>query len=82
MTTGPRAKQLIVPGHKLRNEGAGYNSRGVMYLLAGQYDDRPNRGKCSCGALSEPQPSDAARKRWHREHKIEVLAAAEGEPVS
>lgn len=28
--------------------------------------------KCECGAMSDVLPSTNARKRWHREHKVEV----------
>jgi len=67
---------LRVTGHTLWFEGRGHNADGEpRYGLRGYlgYD----RGKCSCGVLSEPLPSAAARKRWHREHKQEVLKEAE-----
>jgi hypothetical protein len=33
---------------------------------------RTGRGECSCGERSPVLESNAARKRWHREHKAEV----------
>lgn len=64
--------QLVVKGHTLRAEGLGYRKPGI--------DDpwsRGMRGSCSCGEYSDPLNSDRARKRWHREHKQAVLAAAD-----
>lgn len=53
-------------GHTLKHEGKvyGYN-RPVKH----------GRALCSCGADSPALDSDAARKRWHREHKANVRAA-------
>lgn len=31
-------------------------------------------GKCSCGELSELLPTNAARQRWHRQHKADIAA--------
>lgn len=56
-------------GHTLRNEGGAFDALG--HRLHG---GKVGRGKCSCGALSEMLFSRNARKRWHREHKTEVLA--------
>lgn len=36
----------------------------------------PGKGRCSCGVTSEWElPTTAARQRWHRIHKGDVLAA-------
>lgn len=62
-------KQLRVSGHELVDEGAPFSLDGWAYW--------PRRGtghgKCRCGLLSPELPSEAARKRWHRQHKEEVL---------
>ena len=58
-------KQLIVPGHTLWREGASVDHD--------QWTE--GRGGCSCGTLSPKLPSTKARQRWHREHKLEVIAA-------
>lgn len=60
-------KQLRVRGHTLPYEGrvkrAGFLGNGTGF------------GKCSCGASSRvPLPDTAARQRWHRDHKADVLA--------
>jgi hypothetical protein len=31
-------------------------------------------GQCACGAISDCLPNTHARRRWHRKHKVEVLA--------
>jgi hypothetical protein len=53
-------------GHSLLFEGqpCGLN----FYARSGN-----GSGKCSCGELSPILPTNAARKRWHREHKADVL---------
>lgn len=70
-----RAKQVLVRGHTLLFEGDAFGSKGGPAL------GRPTgagSGKCSCGALSGELANRAARKRWHREHKLEVVAQMEG----
>jgi hypothetical protein len=66
-TTRPKAKSIILNGHSLYREGhpAGFS---LGYTGIG-------KGKCSCGALSEDLPSNAARQRWHRQHKEEIIAS-------
>lgn len=58
-----------IRGHALRNEGRAFHA-----------GDRVFRGRavCECGTQSEPLESDAARKRWHRQHKAGVLAQRAG----
>jgi hypothetical protein len=61
-----RGKTLL-RGHALRWEGAGRREdhRGRVTQQAFQ------RGfaLCECGARSPVLQSDAARRRWHRDHK-------------
>jgi hypothetical protein len=61
--------KTLVKGHTLRFEGmALYDDDG-----SGIYGwSRTGRGECSCGERSPVLESNAARKRWHREHKAEV----------
>lgn len=57
--------QLRVKGHTLPQEGRIY-SLGYGFTPKG-------RARCSCGwQSSEVLESDGARKRAHREHKLEV----------
>jgi hypothetical protein len=72
-------KQTIVKGHALIREGWPHDSFGQAY-----YNTAVSQGKakCSCGTLSGYLPSTAARQRWHRVHKLEVLAAAIDERLS
>lgn len=57
-----------VEGHSLRYEGRYWN--GLAYASGGMA-----YGMCSCGKRSELLPSAAARKRWHREHKTDIITA-------
>lgn len=61
---------MRVQGHSLPNEGCIY-SGGFRQRGEGST-------KCQCGATSPVLPSDAARKRWHANHKAS-LAAVKGE---
>lgn len=65
-------------GHGLINEGVGYSPSLTGEAIAKRWPflwhDGRGVGACSCGAKSEPLPSNAARKRWHREHKQAVVA--------
>ena len=72
MSTGHAYTQIR--GHGLQSEGKPYGDSGEggwMHL----YQRHVGVGLCSCGATSEVLASDAARKRWHREHKAAVVAA-------
>lgn len=68
-----------VPGHTLVSEGAAFmcgaacchGRRGQSYYYGGV--SRAGHGLCSCGALSPYVDSGAARKRWHRSHKDDVV---------
>lgn len=53
-----------VAGHTLRNEGQAYDAAG--------WRTRIGVGRCSCGEESPVLDSNAARKRWHREHKAQI----------
>ena len=69
-----RKGKTLVKGHTLFNEGELFYELGKL--------NRSGNGECSCGAISEVLPSTAARQRWHREHKAEVVARGKphGEP--
>lgn len=61
------SKQLIVKGHTLPFEGRMMDHNG------------PGFGRCSCGTTSSHLlRNTAARKRWHRDHKLTVLTALRG----
>lgn len=66
----------VVAGHGLINEGDGYPPGYPSEVYLRRYWTMPHAlsgvGVCRCGAISEPLPSNAARKRWHREHKAAI----------
>ena len=63
--------KTLVKGHTLLFEG---QPLGIdIYARRGL-----GRGKCSCGAMSELLLSNAARKRWHKQHKEEVKEERNG----
>lgn len=72
-----RGKTLL-PGHGLRREGKPVLLAGCCGLASGSNDRHPNEydrighGLCDCGATSPCLDSNAARQRWHRQHKIDV----------
>lgn len=72
-------KAQIVRGHGLLNEGVGYppGIRDLVQRYRYIFHDPRGVGGCSCGAISPPLPSNAARKRWHKAHKAEIVAARE-----
>lgn len=55
----------LVRGHGLQGEGAAYEGMSRVWI---------GRGTCACGAQSPVLESDYARKRWHRQHKLDVIA--------
>lgn len=65
-----RVKQLLVPGHTLRHEGAPFlmDKDGKTVRNSGTH----GRALCSCGWLSDLLLSTSARQRAHREHKVWV----------
>jgi hypothetical protein len=62
-----------IPGHGLVGEGRPF--RANRERVDSTIGD--GRALCACGALSHVLPSTNARKRWHREHKLALLVAAE-----
>ena len=72
----------MLKGHALINEGVGYSPDHDPKTVVARYwwlpHDPAGVAVCRCGATSEPLPSTAARKRWHREHKQAVLDAEDG----
>jgi hypothetical protein len=65
-------------GHGLMHEGAAYDDDGNMIWTGRVNTAGPGRGKCECGALSDPLPSGNARKSWHRDvHKPQVAQEME-----
>lgn len=64
-----------IKGHTLVAEGDPHDRFGIPTWTYG--GPVTGSGRCRCGVQSEPLPTTAARKRWHREHKAEVLARVE-----
>ena len=63
-----------IPGHGLQAEGKPYDPvprSGEWVRIYG--GSRIGVGVCSCGETSDVLTTDAARKRWHKDHKAEVL---------
>lgn len=63
-------RATYVRGHALDSEGAAYAETGVR-----NWYDSQGHGKCSCGERSPWLDSNAKRKAWHRQHKLDVLRA-------
>lgn len=57
--------KTLVKGHTLLFEGSPCGD--AFWKRSGT-----GRGKCSCGIMSPLLPSNAARQRWHRQHKQEM----------
>jgi hypothetical protein len=69
-------RRTALRGHALRGEGKAYVPAGEgLWERAGLPADL-GRALCECGAVSDWHVSDAARKRWHAQHKAAVRAAA------
>ena len=66
-----RRTPLVVSGHTLFAEGRVRSGYGLH--------SGGGSTTCSCGARSPELPSTAARQRWHRLHKEQVLAAKTSE---
>ncbi len=60
-----RIGQTLVKGHTLVQGGNNRKLYGYSWETKGP-------GQCSCGLLSEDLSSNAARKRWHAQHKEDV----------
>lgn len=69
---------IIVPGHGLQREGRGHRQLAGCIACDLGAGKREGHGLCSCGATSPHETSDAARKRWHREHKETIEATRSG----
>jgi len=64
-------------GHALRSEGKAYGLNGEPKgSPLTRYWGHIGQALCECGDASEVLWSDAARKRWHANHKAEVKARA------
>lgn len=58
-----------ISGHALQYEGRAFHAGNRVMV---------GKAKCECGERSERLETDAARQRWHRQHKAEVLAQPAG----
>ena len=59
-------RPLLVTGHGLVRGGAPFTAEGRSAT------GRTGHGRCSCGETSPVLESNAARKRWHADHKADV----------
>lgn len=59
---------LRVAGHGLIDEGWPF----IGTKIRASRRNGPGMGKCECGQMSDLLPSTAARKRWHKDHKLAV----------
>lgn len=66
-------KNTRLPGHSLQHEGHPFDPDGTR-----AYSGTIGHALCSCGEMSGPLVTHAARKRWHAEHK-ETKRAEVGE---
>lgn len=69
-------RKTTLKGHSLVNEGKPYAFSDEGNWL--RCDGTAGRGLCSCGKPSPIFTSDAARKRWHRDHKDQVRGGSDG----
>lgn len=60
----------IISGHALQCEGAAFDPDGRRLRWASVAGK--GHGRCECGAMNADLDSAAARRRWHRDHKVEV----------
>lgn len=63
-------KQLIVPGHALKHEGAPVAFEDGTEVGWGR---GAPCAQCSCGVVSPPRQSKSANQRWHRSHKVSIV---------
>lgn len=66
----------VVPGHGLLHEGLPVLRMGCCgdpdtHGVRNHYD-KHGHGRCACGAMGDHETTNAARQKWHREHKAEV----------
>lgn len=74
--------KTLVKGHTLYREGARDRVRRPCCDDFEEWywgGNGPGHGVCSCDAISPHLPNKAARKRWHKEHKAEMVALSQGE---
>jgi hypothetical protein len=71
-------KNTRLSGHALRHEGKPFRRGGRTGndWVRHYGNDRQGFGLCECGATSPELATDAARRRWHVNHKAEVRQAA------
>lgn len=69
--------KTLVKGHTLTWEGEAFTKPGCPDSRCVGFRRQTNtnygHGLCSCGEMSEHEETRAARKRWHRMHKMKVV---------
>lgn len=68
--------KTLLKGHALWREGRACTPNGFD-LVDGSL---PGYAFCECDARSVELPTTAARKRWHKQHKEEILAKEGKQP--
>jgi hypothetical protein len=55
-----------------------YKVEGHVLVIGGLSvrGHRPIAARCECGATSHPLKTVAGRRKWHRQHKAQVLESA------
>lgn len=73
---------ITLQSHGLRFEGAPHDEAGnrITRGFGPPGIGGSGRAKCGCGTLSPVLPSAYQRKQWHRAHKADEWAKANGEP--
>lgn len=81
--------QFRVTGHTVVSEGSRHHSDGSRVTIYdgltpdGAWHKPDGHAKCSCGEVSsESYKTNAARKRWHKQHKRVVLLGKAFEETS
>jgi hypothetical protein len=59
--------QTALAGHGLLAEGKPFAHQDGTWIRA--HGERTGAGLCSCGEASPVLGTDAARRRWHNQHK-------------
>lgn len=70
-----KSPRLRLVGHGIRHEGKTTNDRGEWV------SNDIGQGMCACGMTSPMLRDSKQRKRWHREHKLNILAGGTGHVV-
>ena len=68
--------KTMVKGHGLISEGEVKFASDGTYVSYWRVGTNEAHAQCRCGAMSPAGISQYAAKKWHREHKAEVVVEA------